>query len=126
MAEEIDQKTISAQEEAPQSSQAPADVAGVGRRYHQRRNVTIIVDSTSDYAPGVAEQLGVEVIPFTYVDSNGVEHVDDMWKTQDPHEFYENMRKHPETHYTTSAVTPACRKALTASSTPETSSPLNW
>lgn len=106
MAEEIDQKTISAQEEAPQSSQAPADVAGVGRRYHQRRNVTIIVDSTSDYAPGVAEQLGVEVIPFTYVDSNGVEHVDDMWKTQDPHEFYENMRKHPETHYTTSAVTP--------------------
>lgn len=106
MAEEKDQKTISAQEEAPQSSQAPADVAGVGRRYHQRRNVTIIVDSTSDYAPGVAEQLGVEVIPFTYVDSDGVEHVDDRWKTQDPHEFYENMRKHPETHYTTSAVTP--------------------
>ena len=63
MADEKDQKTISAQEEAPQSSQAPADVAGVGRRYHQRRNVTIIVDSTSDYAPGVAEQLGVEAVP---------------------------------------------------------------
>ena len=54
----------------------PADVERVGRAYHQKRNVRIIVDSTADYAPGVAEQLGVEVIPFHYVDPEGVEHVE--------------------------------------------------
>ncbi|MCI1998132.1 MAG: DegV family protein [Olsenella sp.] len=84
----------------------PADVERVGRAYHQKRNVRIIVDSTADYAPGVAEQLGVEVIPFHYVDPEGVEHVDDMWKSRDPHEFYEFMRKNPEAHFHTAAVTP--------------------
>lgn len=74
--------------------------------YYQKRSVHIIVDSTADYAPGVAEQLGVEVIPFTYVDDQGTEHVDDMWKTQDPHDFYEQLRKHPDTHFHTAAVTP--------------------
>lgn len=77
----------------------------VAKPYHQPSNVKIIVDSTADYAPGIPEQLGIEVIPFTYVGPDG-EHVDDMWKTQDPHEFYENMRKHPDMHYTTAAVTP--------------------
>ena len=77
----------------------------VGRAYHQKRQVKIIVDSTADYAPGVAEQLGVEVIPFTYVGPDG-EHVDDLWATSDPHEFYEGMRKNPHVRYTTSAVTP--------------------
>ena len=84
----------------------PADVERVGRAYHQKRNVRIIVDSTADYAPGVEEQLGVEVIPFHYVDPEGVEHVDDMWKSRDPHEFYEFMRKNPEAHFHTAAVTP--------------------
>ncbi|WP_282741438.1 DegV family protein [Olsenella uli] len=84
---------------------APVDVRSVGRAYHQKRQVKIIVDSTADYAPGVAEQLGVEVIPFTYVGPDG-EHVDDLWATSDPHEFYEGMRKNPHVRYTTSAVTP--------------------
>lgn len=88
------------------SNNAPAAVATVGRRYHQHRNVKIIVDSTADYAPGVVEQLGVEVIPFTYVDPEGVEHVDDMWRTQKPQDFYDYMRKHPDAHFTTAAVTP--------------------
>ena len=83
----------------------PAGVKSAGRAYHQRRNVKIIVDSTADFAPGVVKQLGVEVIPFTYVGPDG-EHVDDMWAESDPHEFYENMRKHPDVHYTTAAVTP--------------------
>lgn len=87
------------------ASDVPAGVKSAGRAYHQRRNVKIIVDSTADFAPGVVEQLGVEVIPFTYVGPDG-EHVDDMWAESDPHEFYENMRKHPDVHYTTAAVTP--------------------
>lgn len=87
------------------ASDVPAGVQSAGRRYHQRRNVKIIVDSTADYAPGVVEQLGVEVIPFTYVDDEG-EHEDDMWRSTDPHEFYERMRKNPDQHITTAAVTP--------------------
>lgn len=63
------------------------------------------MDSTSDFAPGVVEQLGVEVIPFSYVGPDG-EHVDDMWRNSDPHEFYEYMRKHPDVHFKTAAVTP--------------------
>jgi DegV family protein with EDD domain len=83
----------------------PAGVQSAGRAYHQRRNVRIIVDSTSDFAPPVVDQLGVEVIPFSYVGPDG-EHVDDMWRTSDPHEFYEYMRKHPDVHFKTAAVTP--------------------
>ena len=90
---------------ATDESQVPAGVASAGRAYHQKRNVKIIVDSTADYAPGVARQLGVEVIPFTYVTPEG-EKTDDMWENTDPHEFYEHMRKNPDEHYTTVAVTP--------------------
>ena len=90
---------------ATDESQVPAGVASAGRAYHQKRNVKIIVDSTADYAPGVARQLGVEVIPFTYVTHEG-EKTDDMWEHTDPHEFYEHMRKNPDEHYTTVAVTP--------------------
>ena len=35
-------------------------VQGDGRDLHQKRGVRIIVDSTADYAPEVAERLGVE------------------------------------------------------------------
>lgn len=87
------------------ASDVPAGVQSAGRAYHQRRNVRIIVDSTSDFAPPVVDQLGVEVIPFSYVGPDG-EHVDDMWRTSDPHEFYEYMRKHPDVHFKTAAVTP--------------------
>ena len=93
------------QNPATDESQVPAGVASAGRAYHQKRNVKIIVDSTADYAPGVARQLGVEVIPFTYVTPEG-EKTDDMWENTDPHEFYEHMRKNPDEHYTTVAVTP--------------------
>lgn len=82
-----------------------ADAGGAGRAYHQKRKCAIIVDSTADYAPQVARQLGVEVIPFTYVTPEG-EKTDDLWTTSDPHEFYEYMRKNPTVHYHTAAVTP--------------------
>ena len=80
-------------------------VQGDGRDLHQRCGVCIIVDSTADYAPEVAERLGVEVIPFTYVTPEG-EQVDDLWKTSDSHAFYERMRQNPDMRFTTCAVTP--------------------
>ena len=88
-------------EEAP----APKDVEIVGRAFHQRRPCKIIVDSSADYAPAVAHRLGVEVISLTYVTPEG-EREDDLWQSQTPHEFYETLRKNPDLHYTTCAVTP--------------------
>ncbi len=85
---------------------APAEVKRVGRAYHQKAACKIIVDTTADYAPAVAHQLGVEIIPFHYVDENGVEHEDDLWMTSDSHEFYQHLRDNPSTHYKTQAVTP--------------------
>ena len=84
---------------------ASGDVARISSGFRQRSNVHVIVDSTGDYAPEVARQLGVEVIPFTYVTPEG-ELEDDLWQTRDAHEFYEHMRKHPDEHFTTCAVTP--------------------
>ena len=92
-----------AQTQAPEEN--AADAGGAGRAYHQKRKCAIIVDSTADYAPEVARQLGVEVIPFTYVTPEG-EKVDDSWATSDPHEFYEYMRRNPTVHFHTAAVTP--------------------
>lgn len=73
--------------------------------YHKPSGVHIIVDSTADFAPGVAEQLGVEVIQFPYTGPDG-EKFDDGWKSASAHEFYESMRKNKQLHYKTSAVTP--------------------
>ena len=73
--------------------------------YRVRTSCRIIVDSCADFAPSIPGLLGVEVIEFAYIDGAEV-HYADGWKTQDPHEFYENMRKHPDKTYTTSAVTP--------------------
>ncbi len=96
---------VVAQDVEQAAAKAPADVVRVGKAYHQATSCKIIVDSTADYAPAVAQQLGVEVIPFHYVDQNG-EQVDDMWQTRNAHEFYEYMRKNPTVHFKTQAVTP--------------------
>ncbi|MGI6755021.1 MAG: DegV family protein [Atopobiaceae bacterium] len=95
----------SAIDEGAATQAAPADVIKVGKAYHQKASCHIIVDSTADYSPEVAHQLGVEVIPFSYVDNEG-EHTDDLWQTRDAHEFYEYMRKHPDEHFKTQAVSP--------------------
>ena len=77
----------------------------LGTAYHKPSNVHIIVDSNADFAPGIAEQLGVEVIEFPYTGPDG-EKFDDGWKTASAHDFYESMRKNRALHYKTSAVTP--------------------
>ena len=71
--------------------------------YHVPTNCHIIVDSCADFSQGVVEQLGVECLPFTYI-QNGTEYMDDGWKSQTPHDFYEAMRKGATA--TTSAITP--------------------
>ncbi|MDO4805871.1 MAG: DegV family protein [Coriobacteriales bacterium] len=86
-------------------SRAPEDVVSVGRAFHQKRTCRIIVDSSGDFAPEVLHRLGVQYIPFTYVTPEG-EREDDLWQSVEPHEFYETLRKNPELHYSTSAITP--------------------
>ncbi len=81
------------------------DAVSVGKAFEERHTCKLIVDSSADYAPAVIQRLGIEVIPFTYVTPDG-EVVDDLWQTQDPHEFYETLRKNPDLHYTTYAITP--------------------
>ena len=85
------------------NAQASQEAARLGRAYHARSNVHIIVDSCADFAPEVVRALGVETISFNYV-MGGVEHEDDFWQSMSPHDFYERMRQ-GETA-TTSAVTP--------------------
>lgn len=92
-------------ESAVTMSRAPEDVVSVGRAFHQRRTCRIIVDSSCDFAPEVLRRLGVGFVPFTYVTPDG-EVEDDLWQTVDAHEFYETMRKNPDVHYSTCAITP--------------------
>ena len=49
---------------ASTNAQASQEAARLGRAYHARGNVNIIVDSCADFAPEVAQALGVEVIGF--------------------------------------------------------------
>lgn len=81
------------------------DVVSVSRAFHQRRTCKLIVDSSFDFAPAVVHRLGVEVIRFTYVTPEG-EMEDDLWQSITPHDFYETLRKNPDVHYTTCAITP--------------------
>ncbi|MBQ3267335.1 MAG: DegV family protein [Atopobiaceae bacterium] len=69
----------------------PDDVVYQVRNYKAHKTCHIIVDSCADFAPKVADRLGVEVIGFPYV-VNGAEHIDDLWQSQTAHEFYQAMR----------------------------------
>ncbi len=101
---ETDTPTTGAREGAGTTdAQAQREIARLGRAYHRTSNVRIIVDSCADFAPEVAEALGVEVVSFSYV-IGGEEHLDDLWRSVTPHEFYERMRAGEQA--TTSAVTP--------------------
>ena len=88
---------------ASTNAQASQEAARLGRAYHARGNVNIIVDSCADFAPEVAQALGVEVIGFPFVMEDG-EHTDDLWRSMSAHEFYDRMRAGDRV--TTSAVTP--------------------
>ena len=90
---------------AQDASHAPEDVVSVGRAFHQKRTCRIMVDSGSDIAPEVLHRLGVDFIPFTYVTPDG-EREDDLWQSTSSHDFYEVLRKNPDLHYSTCAVTP--------------------
>ena len=85
------------------NAQASQEAARLGRAYHAKAGVRVIVDSCADFAPEVAQALGVEVVSFPFVMADG-EHQDDLWKSMDAHNFYERMRAGE--HVTTSAVTP--------------------
>ena len=88
---------------ASSEPQAPAAFAReAGASYRQGGQCRVIVDSCADFAPEVAQALGVEVISFPFVMDDG-EHSDDLWKSMSPHDFYERMRKGERV--TTSAVT---------------------
>ena len=65
-------------QEGADNAQASQEAARLGRAYHRKSNVRIIVDSCADFAPEVAEALGVEVVHFTYVMS-GQEYADDLY-----------------------------------------------
>ncbi len=84
---------------------APEDVVSVGRAFHQRRTCRIMVDSSCDFAPEVLHRLGVDFLPFTYITPEG-EKEDDLWESVSAHDFYETLRKNPELHYSTCAITP--------------------
>ena len=81
----------------------PEVAAKAGWAYRRKSTCQIIVDSCGDFTSGVARQLGVEVIEFPFVAEDG-EHLDDLWQSMTPHDFYERMRKGER--FTTSAVTP--------------------
>lgn len=92
-----------ASQEVSTNAQASQEAARLGRAYHTKANVNIVVDSCADFAPEVARALGVEVVSFPFVMADG-EHADDLWQSMSPHDFYERMRAGE--HVTTSAVTP--------------------
>lgn len=85
------------------NAQASQVAARLGRAYHGKANVHIIVDSCADFAPEVVKALGVEVVSFSFV-MGGEEHADDFWQSMSPHDFYERMRQGEQA--TTAAVTP--------------------
>jgi DegV family protein with EDD domain len=58
----------------------------------RNRKCNLIIDSCCDLPADLVESYDVEVMPFTYVMDDG-DHLDDLWTSMTPHEFYERMRK---------------------------------
>jgi len=87
----------------PNNNYVPTDVVKAVRAFKAHRDVHIIVDTCADFAPKVADRLGVEIIGFPYI-VNGVEHLDDIWESISYKEFYDTLRG--GAHVTTAAVSP--------------------
>lgn len=100
-----DSSVLTESAEGSLHAQASQQFARLGEMYHQHRNVNIIADTCADFAPGVVDLLGITVIPFSYTTPEGT-FEDDGWQRISPHEFYEDMRAHPDFHYTTASVAP--------------------
>lgn len=58
----------------------------------QKGKCNIIIDSCCDLPADLVESFDVEVMPFTFIMDDG-EHLDDLWTSMTPHEFYERLRK---------------------------------
>jgi DegV family protein with EDD domain len=58
----------------------------------RNRKCNLIIDSCCDLPADLVESYDVEVMPFTYVMDDG-EHLDDLWASMTPQEFYGRMRK---------------------------------
>ena len=87
----------------PNNNYVPTEVVKAVRAFKAHRDVHIIVDTCADYAPKVAEHLGVEVIGFPYI-MDGVEYIDDLWKSISYEDYYAKLRE--GAHVTTAAVSP--------------------
>ena len=51
----------------------------------------IVVDTCADLNPQVADTLDIDILGFPYI-LDGVEHVDDIWQSITPKEFYDRLR----------------------------------
>jgi DegV family protein with EDD domain len=58
----------------------------------RERICRVVIDSCCDLPADLVESFDVEMLPFNYVMDDG-EHLDDLWKSMTPHEFYERLRK---------------------------------
>jgi DegV family protein with EDD domain len=58
----------------------------------RNRKCNLILDSCCDLPADLVESFDVEVMPFTYIMGDG-DHLDDLWTSMTPHEFYERLRK---------------------------------
>jgi DegV family protein with EDD domain len=58
----------------------------------RNRKCNLILDSCCDLPADLIESFDVDVVPFTYIMDDG-EHLDDLWTSMTPHEFYERLRK---------------------------------
>lgn len=66
-------------------------------------NCNLIIDSCCDLPYDVVDRDGVQLIEFPYV-QNGVERVDDFYRSVTPHDFYESMRDKKAEPPTTSQI----------------------
>ncbi len=63
----------------------------------------IVMDTCADFTPEVAAALDIDILGFPYI-LDGEEHLDDIWSSMTPHEFYEQLRSGAKA--STSAVSP--------------------
>lgn len=70
----------------------PSQAVPTQRAYQKlNRKCRLILDSCADFAPRIAQQMGVEIIGFPYI-LDGTEYIDDIWQSQSPEEFFNKLR----------------------------------
>ena len=57
----------------------------------QPGNCRIVIDTCADLSPEIVKTLGVDVLGFPYI-LDGEEHIDDLWTSITPKEFYDRLR----------------------------------